>query len=59
MKKSGVMVLSAHKPWIRVTAEIEKCDVRCANDHRRKTARDFGYARWLAQNEVKWHDARE
>ena len=43
----------------RLRAEMEKCDVRCANDHRRKTARDFGYARWLAQNEVKWHDARE
>ena len=42
MKKSGVMVLSAHKPWIRVTAEIEKCDVRCGNCHRIRTAAQFG-----------------
>ena len=34
-----------------LTAEIAKCVVRCANDHRRKTARDLGYARWLARDE--------
>jgi len=43
LKKSGVMVLSAHKPWIRVTAEIEKCDVRCSNCHRRRTALQFDW----------------
>jgi len=36
---------------VGLTAEIAKCEVRCANDHRRKTARDFGYARWLAKDE--------
>ena len=35
----------------RLAAEIAKCEVRCANDHRRKTARDLGYARWLARDE--------
>jgi hypothetical protein len=36
---------------VGLKAEIAKCEVRCANDHRRKTARDLGYARWLAQDE--------
>ncbi len=31
--------------WPRVLAEIDKCDVRCANCHRRKTARTRGFSR--------------
>jgi len=30
-----------------VRQEISKCEVRCANDHRRKTAKDFGFYRHL------------
>ena len=29
--------------WARVLREIEKCDVRCANCHRKRTRRQFGY----------------
>jgi hypothetical protein len=32
-----------HKPWSRVLLEIEKCDVRCANCHRRRTAQQYGW----------------
>ena len=31
--------------WTQVSREIEKCDVRCAKCHRRKTAQQFGWAK--------------
>lgn len=33
------MMISNGWPWWRIEAEIAKCDVRCANDHRRVTKR--------------------
>ena len=38
----GRMMISQR--WSRVKAEIDKCDIRCVNCHRRKTARDYGWA---------------
>lgn len=35
------------RPWHEVLAEIEKCEVVCANCHRRRTARRAGYLRAL------------
>lgn len=35
--------------WQAIIVEIGKCDVRCANCHRRKTSRQFGHRRSLLQ----------
>lgn len=50
-KKREVAWFIRRQDLVGLAAEIAKCEVRCANDHRRKTARDLGYARWLAKDE--------
>jgi 5-methylcytosine-specific restriction endonuclease McrA len=35
--------LATTRRWLSVLKEIEKCDVRCVNCHRRKTAREYGW----------------
>lgn len=44
-KLRDVAWLAMRRSWKTVLAEIEKCDVRCANCHRRRTARERGWSR--------------
>lgn len=47
LRDVSVLVHNGH-PWERILAEIAKCEVRCANDHRRATARRRLEGRTLA-----------
>ena len=48
-KVSGIaQLLHAHVKWGVIAAEIKKCEVRCANCHRRRTAIRGGWFRAVA-----------
>src|SRR5207244_10822490 len=42
-KRMAVSSLLRYASWSALESEIAKCDVRCANDHRRRTAEQFGW----------------
>lgn len=44
-KVKSVSVLAAKNNWECVESEIAKCEVRCANCHRRRTAKSLGWYR--------------
>lgn len=47
-KDRGIAQLSVDGvSWNNILREIQKCQVRCANCHRKKTARQFGWYRKL------------
>ncbi len=41
--KSVSRMLSGHYSWESILAEIKKCEIRCANCHRRKSHIQFGH----------------
>jgi len=48
VKRRNVSQLIQHASWSTVKDEIAKCDVRCANCHAKKTAKDYN---WFSKGE--------
>lgn len=49
-KAENISNLILNASWERIETEIKKCDVLCANCHRRKTAAQFEYRRHIFVN---------
>ena len=49
-KIENISNLILNSSWERIVKEIEKCDVLCANCHRRKSAKQFNYKRFVFVN---------
>ena len=49
-KIESVSTLGRNSSWKRIEFEIQKCDVLCANCHRRKSAAEFNYKRYVFVN---------
>ncbi len=49
-KTENISNLINHSSWKRIESEIQKCDVLCANCHRRKSAAQFNYKRHIFVN---------
>ena len=45
-KIENISNLILNSSWNQIESEIKKCDVLCANCHRRKTAAQFAYRRY-------------
>ncbi len=52
-KISAVAEMIGHNcGWEKIKTEIEKCDVRCANCHRRRTASERNYMRFFLSQKI-------
>lgn len=49
-KVSTIGAMLNHSSWARLFAEVAKCDVRCANCHRMRTAQQFGWSKWIRES---------
>lgn len=52
-KFKGVSDMIPNYSLQKIKEEIDKCDVRCANCHRRKTAKTFNYYQNIIEDKVK------
>ena len=47
-KKGNIANLIANDTsWLAINEEINKCDVRCANCHKRRSAKQFGWYKYM------------
>lgn len=47
-KKHGVgSMIRAARAWSEIEEELAKCDIRCVSCHRKKTAKDQGWYKYL------------
>ena len=53
------VMISTGASWHRIEAEIAKCEMRCANCHHKKTARERGYRKLTATLSVEVPKARQ
>jgi hypothetical protein len=51
-KRIAVSLLLRAGPWRNVLSEIRKCDVRCANCHRRRTAIQLSWSKTQFQSDM-------
>ncbi len=49
-KVDAVGTMLNRASWSTLLNEIAKCDVRCANCHRLRTAEQFGWAKWIRES---------
>lgn len=55
LKSFSIADAIASKNWTAILSEIEKCDVRCRNCHRRRTNRQFGHWRFATVGQLEDH----
>lgn len=49
LKRAGISEMLGSFSWRTIEQEIAKCEVRCANCHRRKTAKERGYYSYIGE----------
>lgn len=46
-KERGIAEMLRKNCWEKILKEIAKCEIRCSNCHRIKTAKELGYTKYL------------